>query len=149
MHPERFELSLRVVVDDPVPGLALALQRGQAEKASLVPPTRQATDAVVFDFDVTVDGGLPDGRPRLLGPFVQGPPGARFVYLSVGRYAGQTDSQWAGRVKVPLADISWALIEVLGPGASPLTARIAGRSPKGGPALASVRLLPPGWITQD
>jgi hypothetical protein len=148
MRPERFELPLRIVVDDPVPGLALALQRGQAERASLISLTRQQADAVVFDLEVTVHGSLPDGRPRLLGPFVQGPPGARFVYLSVGRYAGQADSAWAGRVKVPLADISWAMIEALGPSGARLTARLAGRSPKGGPALASVRLLPPGWVTQ-
>ncbi len=148
MPPERFELPLRVVVEDPVPGLALALQRGQAAKATLAAPTRRSAGAVEFELQVTVEGRLPDGRPRLLGPFVQGPPGARFVYLSVGRYAGQADSAWAGRVKVPLADISWADVEGLDPGAGRLTARVAGRSPKGGPALASVRLLPPGWVEQ-
>jgi len=147
MRPDRFELPIRIVVEGPVPGLALALQQGQAAKARLVPPIRRSAEAVAFDLDVTVEGSLPDGRPRLLGPFVQGPPGARFVYLSVGRFAGQATSEWAGRVKVPLSDISWAKIEALGPGAR-LLARIAGQSPKGGPALASVRLLPPSWAEQ-
>jgi hypothetical protein len=148
MRPDRFELPLRIVVEDPVPRLTLALQKGQAAKASLAPPTRRSAQAVVFDLEVTVDGGLPDGRPRLLGPFVQDLPGARFVYLSVGRYAGQADAAWAGRVKVPLGDIGWPMIEALGPSGPRLAARIAGRSPKGGPALASVRLLPPGWAEQ-
>jgi hypothetical protein len=144
MQPKRFELAIRIVVVDPVPGLAIALQRGKAAKATLVPPTSRAPDAVIFDLEVTVDGRLQDGRPRLLGPCVQGPPEARFVYLPVGKYAGQADSEWGGRVKVPLDSLCWDQIQLLLPGAR-LAARITGQSPKGGPALASSRLLPPGW----
>jgi len=144
MQPKRFELAIRIVVVDPVPGLAIALQRGKAAKATLVPPTSRAPDAVIFDLEVTVDGRLQDGRPRLLGPCVQGPPEARFVYLPVGKYAGQADSEWGGRVKVPLDSLCWDQIQLLLPGAR-LAARITGQSPKGGPALASRRLLPPGW----
>jgi hypothetical protein len=144
MGVERFELPIRIVVEDPIPGMAIALQRGKADKATLVPPSSRSADAVVFDLEVTVDGRLADGRPRLLGPCVQGPPEARFVYLPLGRYAGQAASEWAGRVKVPLGDIGWDQIAALSPGAR-LAARIPGRSPKGGPALASVRLSPPGW----
>jgi len=144
MRPERFELPIRIVVEGPVPGLAIALQRGHAARVELVAPASQSTDAIALDLEVTVDGRLADGRPRLLGPYVQGPPVARFVYLTVGKYAGQADSQWGGRVKVPLGDLSWNEIEALAPGGR-LVARIAGQSPKGGPALASVRLLPPGW----
>jgi len=145
MRPERFELPIRIMVERPVPGLAIVLQRGQATKAELVAPASRSTAAVAFDLEVTVDGRLSDGRPRLLGPYVQGPPAARFVYLAVGRYAGQADSEWGGRVKVPLGDFGWNEIEALAPGGR-LIARIAGRSPKGGPALASLRLLPPGWV---
>lgn len=144
MASERIELPVRLVVEDPLPGLAIALQRGQADKAVLAPPASRSADSVVFDIELTVDGRLADGRPRLLGPCVQGPPQARFVYLSVGRYAGQADSEWGGRVKVPLDGLGWREIEALAPGGR-VVARIAGRSPKGGPALASVRLLPPGW----
>jgi hypothetical protein len=45
---------------------------------------------------------------------------------------------------VPLGGLGWDEIQALPPGGR-LAARIAGRSPKGGPALASVRDLPPGW----
>src|SRR5579871_6622965 len=100
MTAERFALSIRIVVEDPIPGLALALQRGKAGQAVLEPPRRRSAEAVVFDLDLTVEGRLEDGRPRLLGPYVQGPPGARFVYLCVGGYAGQADTGWNGRVKV-------------------------------------------------
>jgi hypothetical protein len=144
MPSERFDLPIRIVVEDPVPGLAMALQQGKAAKTTLVQPSSRSSEAVVFDLEVTVDGRLPDGRPRLLGPFVQGPPEARFVYLPLGRYAGQANSEWGGRVKVPLDGLGWDQITALSPGAR-LAARITGRSPKGGPALASTPLLPPGW----
>jgi len=47
-------------------------------------------------------------------------------------------------VKVPLAGISWELIDGLTPGAR-LEVRIPGRGRNGGPALATVPILPPGW----
>jgi len=147
VRSERFQLPIRIVVDSPIPGLTLALQRGQAAKAELVRPVTRSADAVVFDLEVTVSGCLPDAQPRLLGPYVQGAPEARFVYLTVGKYAGQADSEWSGRIKVPLTGLDWETIRALAPGAR-LEARIAGRSPKGGPALASVPLLPPGWAQQ-
>ena len=144
MRRDQFTLPLRIVVQGPLPNFEIVLQHGKADMAKLIPPTKKSADAVAFELDVRVGGRLDDGRPRLLGPFVQGPPDARFVYLSVGRYAGQAGSPWAGRVKVPLGEIQWDKIVALALG-DRLTARIAGQSPKGVPALASVRLLPPGW----
>lgn len=145
MRAERVDLPIRIIVDDPIAGLAVALQCGQSAKAVLVPPASRSAQAVTFDLEVTLAGALADGRPRLLGPNVQGPPDARFVYLCVGRYAGQADSPFAGRVKIPLGELTWDKIDGVAPGER-LTARISGRSPKGGPLLASVRLLAPGWV---
>lgn len=138
MRTGRFDLPLRIVVDDPVPGLAMVLQRGDSHGPELV------GEGPVFDLEVTVDGAIPDGRPRFLGPYVQGPPAGRFVYLCVGEMAGQIGSPWSGRVKVPLGDIGRDLIEALKTGQR-LEARIPGRGRKDGPALASVKILPPGW----
>ncbi len=138
LKPGRIDLPLRIVIDDPLPDVAIALQRGASAKAELV------GQSPAFDLEVAVDGALPDGRPRLLGPFVQGQPGERFVYLCVGAMAGQAGSPWGGRVKVPLGGISWELIEGVAPGGR-LEARIPGRGRGGGPALATVKLLPPGW----
>ena len=144
MRPERFELPLRVVVENPVPGLVMALQRGAAGKAELVGRVIGSGEVVIFDLEVAVEGALPDGRPRLLGPYVQGPPAERFVYLCVGLYAGQPDSPWNGRVKVPIGGITWDLIEALTPGCR-LEGRVGGRGRKDGPALATVPILEPGW----
>ena len=140
MRDGRFELPLRVIVDNPMPGFAMALQRGATAKAELVLPVRHSADAIIFDFTVTVDGTLPDGRPRLLGPNVQGPPGERFVYLCIR----STRHTWSGRAKVPLKEMGWADINVLKPG-DRLCAHYNGTGRGSTPACATVKLSPPGW----
>jgi hypothetical protein len=140
MRADRFELPLRIVVQDPLPALTLTLLRGASDKATPVPPAVSSPNALAFDFDVTVDGALADGRPRFLGPYVQGPPAERFVYVRVVQGGGGQ----IGRMKVPLGDLSWALIETRA-GGSRIEGRVPGRNPRGGPALATVRVLAPGW----
>lgn len=141
MAADRFDLALRILIVDPVPGVALALQRGKSGSSALVPPSSISVDAVAFDFTVVV---APGPSPRLLGPFVQGPPDGRFVYVCVGAYAGDTASPWARRAKIPLGGLTWPLIEALKPGGR-LEASVAGRARDGSPACASIPLLPPGW----
>jgi hypothetical protein len=144
MTAEKSALPLRIVVDRPVPGVALALQRGASGKATLVGPVHRSADALVFELDVTLDGSTAAGGPRLLGPFVQGPPTARFVYLNIGASAGQIGSPWQRRAKVPLGAIDWRAIEALAPGER-LTAHFNGTARDGTPACATVPILPPGW----
>jgi hypothetical protein len=140
---ERMTVPLRIVVEDPPAGVTFALQRGATGKAEMVPPVKSG-QVLVFEFEMVAEGSLPDGRPRLLGPFVQGPPAGRFVYLCVGQGAGQLGSPFNGRVKVPLAAVTHGLIDGLTAGQR-LGARIVGRGRNGGPVYASVPLLPPGW----
>jgi hypothetical protein len=110
----------------------------------LIGPVHASPDALVFDLAVILDGSTKAGGPRLLGDFVHGPPTARFIYLNAGAAAGQLGSIWRRRAKVPLAGISWQLIEALPPDGR-LAAHIHGKARDGGPACASVTLLPPGW----
>lgn len=144
MTAEKSTLPLRIVIDQPMPGVAIALRRGSGAKFDLVGPVLASVEALVFDLDIMVDGSIATGGPRLLGSFVQGPPTARFVYLNVGAMAGQPGSPWQRRTKVPLGGISWQSIEQLAPG-DRLTAHIASRARDGGPACATVPILPPGW----
>ncbi len=144
MREGRFDLPLRIVVESPVPGVVTALQCGASGKAALVAPAVGQDGGLVFDFTVVVDGALPDGRPRLLGPCVQGPPTGRFVYLCIGQAAGQGASLWSRRAKVPLAGLDWTMIEGLAPDGR-LMARFNGRGRDGTPACATVPLLAPGW----
>ncbi len=67
MRPEAFELPLRIVVKAPVPGVAMAMQRGASAKATLIEPVQASADSLIFDFDVAMNGAGADGAPRLLG----------------------------------------------------------------------------------
>lgn len=144
MRAEPSVLPLRIVVDQPIPGVAIALQRGSGTRFDLVAPVSATAEALAFDLDIAIDGSTAEGGPRLLGAFVQGPPTARFVYLTVGRMSGHAGSPWQGRTKVPLGGISWSSIEALAPGQR-LSAHIASKGRNGGPAYAMVPILPPGW----
>ena len=140
-------LSLCITLIKPPPGVPFCLQRG---KADLVPPSSDSGDILSFDFTVNVANDRFDGPPKFRGPFVQGPPAGRFIYINSGNYAGQSDSCWSRRAKVPLSGITWELIEeALSKSSAVLEARIAGTAGDGGPACATVRLLEGGWKVQN
>ena len=136
-------IPLRLIVEHPLPGVALALQAG---KDGLEPPTASSTDAVVFECAVRLGPPRPGGAPNFLGPYVQGPPAARFVYVCVGRRAGQAGSACDGRMKVPLTGITSAQVQaVLARPGRGLAVRVPGRTPSGGPTLATVKLPAGAW----
>ena len=135
-------IPMRIVVHDPIPGVDLCVQSGRAD---LMRPSSVSDTAVVFDLFVRV--GLPNGEGAVgfFGPFTQGPPRQRFVYVNVGRRAGQA-SAWDRRAKVPLTDISPEQIRrVLAVPGSVLTVGIPSRGRDGGPICASVKLPAGAW----
>lgn len=137
------ELAIRIIVEDPLPGVALALQRG---RDAIDPPTTATPTHVTFDFPLRLGKPQSGGKPTFLGPHTQGPPATRFVYVTVGRRAGQATSPWDRRAKVPLAGITGALIAAAQSGRGKrLAVRFAGRGPDGGPTCATVRLAPGAW----
>lgn len=137
------ETPLRIILVAPPDGVAFRLAAARGE---LLPPVWQNGDEMAFDLHVTLAGTNADGGPNFRGPFVQGPPTARFVYINVGTMAGQPDSPWTRRIKVPLGGIGWPLIETIqAQPDSRLEVRIAGTGRDGGPACATVKLLGDGW----
>ena len=140
-------LPLRITLIKPLRGVPLCLQQG---KDDLVPPSSVSGELVSFDFTVNIANDRMDEPPNLRGKSVQGPPAGRFVYVNSGTYARQADSCWSRRAKVPLAGITWALIEeTLAKSGAVLEACIAGTAGDGGPACATVRLLEGGWKIQS
>lgn len=135
-------VTLRVTIEGHVPGVALAMQRG---RDAIVAPVHASDQMVTFQVRAEVRE-RPDGTPVLAGAEVQGPPAARFLYVTVGTRAGQPKSPWDRRAKVPLTGISADLLAAAcaRPGVV-LAARIAGRAKDGGPACATVPLLNGGW----
>ncbi|HEX6163101.1 MAG TPA: DUF5990 family protein [Vicinamibacterales bacterium] len=134
------EAAFRITVLDPPRGVVFRLQRGRSE---LVPPSKESGSALTFDFTLRVESGA-DGQLRLLGPFAQGPPAKRFVYVNSGKQAGQAESCWDRRAKVQLGSVDASLIEQATTSGAVIEAQIAGTGRDGGPACATVPLVS-GW----
>jgi hypothetical protein len=141
MHAQQpiTNITLRIALDAPTPpGVRFALQRGAAGTAESVALQQADGGALVFDVVIgyltTTDGAL-DFR----GPFVQGPRGARFVYVQSGQSAGQPATAWNRRAKIALGGITAALVAAMRP-TEVLCAHIAGTAKDGGPPAASVKL---------
>jgi hypothetical protein len=145
--PDEHQLLLRLVVVDPPPDVLFALQRGSSE---LVGAVRSTGATLTFDFDVRARREEGGASLRLLGPFTQGPPAARFVYLNSGSYSGESNTCWSRRAKIPLTGLTADHLDrVLAQPGSRLQVQFAGKSRDGGPVCASVKLSDPGWTIVD
>ncbi|MDE1570971.1 DUF5990 family protein [Aquabacter sp. P-9] len=129
-------ITLRLIIQDPVPGVTYSLQD---PKNTPVDPVVASEAPLAFDLAVQVAEG-----PRFRGPFVRREGKERqFVYIAIGTQAGDPGSPWSRRGKVDIHDLSPALLEVALRG-TVLEARLPGRDGKGGPACATLRPLG-GW----
>jgi uncharacterized protein DUF5990 len=138
---ERVPVPIRITLLGPPPGVDFCIQGHERE---LLQRTRAAGQDL--SFDLTVLAARVEGMPRFFGDVVQGPPAGRFVYVCSGTLAGQSDSCWTRRAKVPLGGITWESVErVLAGPAARLEARFEGRTGDGGPACATIKLLDRGW----
>lgn len=133
------ELTLRIIIEQPPPGIDFALQKGSGKLYDIVQKQRSDGKDVIFQFRPSIKDGV-SGIAALGGPFVQGPPRERFVYVDIGTYAGQADSRWSRRLKVPLDGIPTKFIG----GGGVLEARIPGTGRDGGPTCATVKDFD-GW----
>ncbi|MDZ4784127.1 MAG: DUF5990 family protein [Planctomycetia bacterium] len=139
------ELSLRIVLIAPPAGVDFGLQHGKGSAYTTIQKQRSNGADLTFACTVTVKDNLEGGLPNFLGPLAQGPPSARFLYLDIGRLAGQADSVWERRIKVPLRDISWELIEQASAYSNQvLEVRLPGTGRDGGPNCATVHPTD-GW----
>ena len=144
-------LATRIELVDPSEGYAFCLQRGKGsrgERLDYVEVLEGDDDPIAFDLVVTVRKARNGPAPDFFGPFVQGPPGARFFYVCVGQCVEGAAPSWSGRVKVPLLGIDWAHVESAARSHACLFARYLASRPAGGPVFASVPLLGDGWVVQ-
>jgi hypothetical protein len=140
---EQIELPLRVKLVRPPGGVQFCVQGKTA--ADLEQQQLSAGEDLSFDFTIRVAPGESE-PPRFLGPYTHGPPSGRFVYLCVGTLAGQTDSCWTRRVKVPLSGITTKQVDQVRRSESArLEGRVWGTAKDGSPVCASVKLMDSGW----
>ena len=135
----QLEINLRIVLESPPAGIDFGLQKGGGNNYETTQIQCSATGDLAFEFSVRVTEGK-EGQPNFLGPFVQGPPKERFVYIDIGTYAGQRNTEWSRRLKVPLRGLTWELIRK----GKTLETHIAGTDKAGGPTCATPKPFN-GW----
>jgi len=116
----------------------------QSGKVDIDPPTKRTRDGAVFSIQVRVQTKAPSRTLNFLGPYIQGTPQDRFIYLSwTGLVRGRR--QMFRRIKLPLKSIRYSQVLKAMAGHGRLEASISGIDPDGGPACATVPLLGKGW----
>lgn len=136
------ELPIRITVMNPPPDTAFAIQRGKNE---LLAPLTANAKSVTFELSVRISERKASGGPNVLGPYAQGTPDDRFIYVNSGTLAGQKDTPWTRRAKIKTAGISWQLIEQTLAASGTLEAVIDGRAKDEGPCCGTVPLISAGW----
>ena len=137
------ELNFRIVLESPPPDVDYGLQKGGGSNYEVIQRQRSRTGDLRFEFSARVKEGK-DGEPVFLGPFVQGPPQERFVYLDIGTYAGQIGTPWGRRLKVPLRGITWDDVKQASRGKTLLETNVPGKGKDGSPSCATVKPFA-GW----
>lgn len=139
------ELMLRIIIEKPPADVDFGLQKGRGSDYETIQKQRSGNRDLCFEFPVRVRPGDKSTAPTLLGPLVQGPPDARFVYLDIGTYAGQTGTAWGRRLKVPLSGIASDMInEATDNSRAVLETHVPGTGRDGGPNCGTVKPFS-GW----
>ncbi len=138
------EVSLRIILQSPPPGVDFGVQKGSGSKYETIQKQRSGKDELCFDLTVSLKDtqkALPDFK----GLYVHGTLSERFVYIDIGTCAGQIDSIWSRRLKIPLRNISSKMISLLLDDSSLiLETKVPGTGKDGGPNCATVKPFP-GW----
>jgi hypothetical protein len=139
------EITLRIVLEAPPPGVDFGIQKGRGSLFEVIQKHRSNGTDLSFEFSVGVRNADGSDTPDFSGPIVQGPRGGRFVYVDIGKVAGQLDTPWSRRLKVPLTGITAAQVRRTTSGTGGvLETRVPGTGKDGGPSCASVKDFA-GW----
>ncbi len=138
------EINLQITLIKPTPGVVFGLQKGSGNVYETIQKQIPTSNDLSFTFTIKVKGDRPkDKLPKLSGPFVQGPADGKFVYIDIGKCAGQFGTMWSRRLKIPLTGITWEVIDSLS-GDAILQTNVPGIGKDGGPNCATVKPFE-GW----
>ena len=130
---DQTEIPMRIVIENPVPGVLHSLQTG--DTGVLDPKRSQAGEPLAFDFPVRIASG-----PKFFGDQVRREgPERRFVYIRVGQSAGDRASPWSRRMKIDIHDVGQELLDRAMAGDGVLQIIVEGTGKDGTPACATVR----------
>jgi hypothetical protein len=108
------EVILQIILIKPTKDVDFGLQKGSGNNYETIQKQRSNGQDLLFKFSVKVKGERKkDILPKFSGHFVQGPVTNKFIYIDIGTYAGQTNTGWSRRLKIPLTGITWKDIDML------------------------------------
>jgi len=140
------EITLQIILIKPTRDVDFGLQKGSGNNYETVQKQRSDSTDLFFKFPIIIKGEKQkDPLPKFSGDFIQGPAGSKFIYIDIGTCAGQINTQWSRRLKIPLTGISWANIDKLQ--SNPkliLETTVPGTGKDGGPNCATVKPFD-GW----
>ena len=141
------QVTLRIIVERPPGGVDFGVQEGHGNDYKTVQTQRFSKQDLRFEFLMRVKEGK-KGQPNFLGAFAQGPASNRFIYLDIGTFAGQTNTPWSRRLKIPLAGITWPMIERASDASHVIEVRVPGTGKDGGPTCGTVKQFF-GWMLSN
>ena len=150
MHNMEGQIILQIILVRPTKDVDFGLQKGSGSNYETIQKQQYASKDLVFRFEATVKGDTKkDKLPNLSGPFVQGPTNNKFVYIDIGTYAGQKNTAWARRLKIPLTGITWEQINsLMENNRLVLETSVPGTGKDGGPNCATVKPFE-GWYLKE
>ena len=138
-------LRLQIVLQTPPAGVDFGLQKGSGSNYQVVWLQRSTTGNLQFELVIDVKGDSNKEAPDFKGHFVQGPKLGRFIYINIGQNAGQADSIWSRRLKIPLTGITWRMVSQADANSETLLQTLVpGTAKDGGPNCATVKPFN-GW----
>ena len=129
---DQSEIRMRIVIDEPVVGVAHSLQ--SKDGGPLDAKCSNGGEPLVFDFAIRVAPG-----PRFFGDQVRREgPERRFVYVRIGQMAGDLASPWTRRMKIDIHDIATEMLDRAARGGV-IETRVHGTARDGTPACATLK----------
>jgi hypothetical protein len=135
-------IQLRIILQKPVDGVVYGLQEGKGNEYKIIQSQKANGADLVFELSIIAKLDK-TGAYKLSGPFVQGKPGEHFIYVGIGTYAGQMNTPWSRRLKIPLFGITNSLLDKLDDKTFFITT-VPGTGKDGGPNCATVKPFA-GW----
>jgi hypothetical protein len=137
------EINCRIILQKPPAKVDYGLQMGHASKYEVVGRQRAKGDDLTFEFTINAKPGK-DSSIDFSGLFVQGPVGGRFIYINIGISAGQINTRWNRRLKIPLIGINQSQIDGILKTNGVFETFVPGTGKDGGPNCATVKPFA-GW----
>lgn len=96
------DITLQVTLEGTPQGVLFGLQKGSGSHYETIEPKMGNGSSIQMTCSIRLKKDQ-KGDMDFSGPFVQGPNGVRFIYVDIGTAAGQHNSEWSRRLKIPLS----------------------------------------------